>query len=285
MFMPKAPSEATCQRRFPAWFRCFTGRILLTGLAGFLSVSLSACALIKRPPVADLSRTPPQEIYRRVQHNFDKIHTLEGRGRLIVEVPGTQFAGRARILVKKPDSLFITAKAILGVEVGFFFADRKHFSSYSPFENIYYTGPVSQMHRLVLFEMQLPYEQLLYAILGTAPLRLDDSTRVKVVDNQYVFARPWGDYVMVQKIEPGKFVVSEALLVDRNGNIYVKQTFSRFRKIQGVWLPQIIRLFRPQTRERLTVYYEQVRINVPLKSEEFTFTVPENARRIRLNDQ
>ncbi len=283
--MPKTPSEATFQRRFPAWFRCFSGRILLTGLASFLSFSLNACALIKRPPVADLSRTPPQEIYRRVQHNFDKIHTLEGRGRLIVEVPGTQFAGRARILVKKPDSLFITAKAILGVEVGFFFADRKHFSSYSPFENTYYTGPVSQMHRLVLFEMQLPYEQLLYAILGTAPLRLDDSTRVKVVDNQYVFARPWGDYVMVQKIEPGKFVVSEALLVDRNGNIYVKQTFSRFRKIQGVWLPQIIRLFRPQTRERLTVYYEQVRINVPLKSEEFTFTIPENARRIRLNDQ
>ncbi len=243
----------------------------------------SACAGLRKPAVADLDRVPPQEIYSRVQRNFERVRTLNGRGRLIVEMPRAQFTGNATILVKKPDSLFIIAKAVLGVQVGFFFADSAHFASYSPIENTYYTGPVGQMHRLILFEMELNYSQLLHAILGTAELKLDDSTRVKVMDNRYIFVRPWGRYFLVEKIDPGKFVVTEAIVTRADGRIEVRQTFSRFRKIQGVWLPQIIRLFRPRTRERLTIYYEKVTLNRPLPQEKFQFKVPENARRIQLD--
>ncbi len=284
VFTNRIAADAPTRSRFLSSYSFMMTRpAKVLWLALLIGWQANGCALLHRPPVADLTRITPQEIYSRVQRNFDKIQTLTGRGRLIVEMPGAQFAGHAKILVKKPDSLFITAKAILGVEVGFFFANREHFSSYSPLENIYYTGPVDQMHQLILFEMQLSYEQLLHAILGTAQLRFDDSTRVKVVDNQYVFARPWGDYFLVQKIDPGKYVVTEALLIDRKGKIHAKQTFTRFRKIDGVWLPQIIRLFRPQTRERLTIYYESVKLNRPLKADAFVFTVPENARRVQLN--
>ncbi len=252
----------------------------------FLAVLIyfAGCAAFRAKPVADLSKITPAHILERVQSSAERIRTLRGRGRLIVEMPGAQFAGRASIYIKKPDSLFIIAKALLGVEVGFFFADRERFQSYSPIENAFYTGPVDKMHQLILFEMEIPYEQLLSAVLGTVAIELPvDSARVSVMDNQYVMAWPKGRNWLVYKIAPGTFVVTEVLLIGPDKSVLARQSFSRFRKIQGVWLPKMIRLQRPPTRERLTIWYESIEINKPIAASEFQFNIPPTAKRINLN--
>ncbi|RMD95951.1 MAG: DUF4292 domain-containing protein, partial [Calditrichaeota bacterium] len=249
----------------------------------YLALLLGSCAAFRKKPVADLDRFSPEQILAAVRLNNARIHSLIGRGKLIVEMPRAQFAGHAQIFVKKPDSLYIIAKAILGVQVGFFFADSTHFSSYSPIDNVFYTGPVDQVDQLILFDMKIEYEQLLNSVLGTAQFPYSKQTRVRVIDNEYVFVQPWGKNHLIYKVVPGKYVVKQVLLVDRKGRVLAEQTFKRFRKINHVWVPQIIRLFRPSTRERLTIYYEKVELNKPIPADKFVFNVPENAKRYRLN--
>ena len=255
-------------------------KVLHLLLAAAIAIA-TGCASTQNQPSADLAKSP-LEILRRVEANQSKVRTLSGRGRLIVEMPKAQFAGHAQIYVKRPDSLFISAKAILGVDVGFFFANRQHFSSYSPLENTFYSGPTQHMDKLILFEMKIEYDRLMDSVLGTAQFSPSEDLQVRVQDGKYVFEQTYRKHHLLYEVDPKHFVVTRVELKNAAGEVIGEQVFSRFRKVQGVWLPKHIRFLRPKTRERLIIYYEKVQINKPIPPEKFTFKVPENARRMIL---
>ena len=266
--MPEHPNPQ--RRAFSHWF------ILLLALA------MAHCAPFRPKVTADLSKTSPDEIVSRIRENQNRIRTLTGRGRIIVEGPRARFAGQARFYIKNPDSLFIIAKAALGVEVGFFFADRRHFSSYSPIENVHYSGPVSEMSKLMLFQLEIDYEDVVRSVLGTAVFPFTTSTKVHVADNRYIFRQRWRKMDLIYEVDPARFAVTRVYLRNAAGKVVAKQTFSRFKKHGNVWIPQHIRLLRPRTREQLTIFYESVAINKPIAPEYFQYKIPENARHVRL---
>ncbi len=246
------------------------------------SLTTGGCALSSRAVVADLSRTSPESILSRVRQNQEKLTTLFGKGHLTVETPEQNFKGQVEIRVRKPDSVLIVAQVALGMDVGFFFADHRRFAHYSPYENIYYTGPTDKMNRLVLFRMQVSQAELIHAVTGTYHFSWDDSARAEVRDNQYIFRKSLGGDEIEVSIDPGKYVVKQVTLRDSTGRTLAVQKFRTFRRINGIWLPRYIQIFRKDTRERLTIFYERLEVNKEVPAEEFTFKVPENARKYRL---
>lgn len=261
--------------------RCTILRLFIV----LLALQSTNCAALRPKVEADLSKFSPRQIISRIRANQNKIRTLTGRGRIIVEGPQARFAGQARFYIKNPDSLFIVAKAALGVEVGFFFADRTQFSSYSPIENVYYSGPVSEMNKLVLFQLEIGYEDVVRTVLGTAVFPLTEKTKTLVAENRYVFRQPWQGMDLIYEVDPARFVVTRVFLRNAAGKVVARQTFSRFKKQGGAWIPQHIRLLRPRTREQLTIFYEHISINKPIAPENFQYKVPENARRVHLKKE
>lgn len=254
------------------------GKLLRRHFTFLLPVLVFGCAGQGRRPNADLDHHTAQEILSRVEQNYAHINTLIGRGRIIVEMPGAQFSGHAQVFVKKPDSLFISAKAIFGVNVGFFFADRNQFSSYSPLENVFYRGPVTRMSSIMLFQMEISYEELLDAVIGTAKFSLTKETTVAIEKNRYVFQQPREGLRLRYEVDPAHYVVTQVTLFNNEGAIIATENFSRFRKIKNAWIPQQIRIRRQETREQLTIWYENVQINKAIAAQKFVYKVPENAR-------
>ena len=120
-------------------------RKLLTVLLGLL---LTGCSALLRSSRIDPNATP-REIFAQIANNYRGLEAFEGRGRLIIDTPDLKFDAPSLVLLQKPDTLFIKIEAILGIDVGFFFADGRRFESYSPLENTFFFGEVDAM-RLTL---------------------------------------------------------------------------------------------------------------------------------------
>jgi outer membrane lipoprotein-sorting protein len=246
-------------------------------------LSSNSCVLFKANPKIDLANISSEEILRRVQENNSRIHTLSGRGHLIIEIPETPFRGEVTIRVIRPDSLYIVTEAAFGIDVGFLFADGAQFYSYSPIDNVYLIGEADQIGSLVLFNMKIAYKELLNSILGAASFPLQQDTQVELQDGKLIFSQRFRDQDLVYEVDPKRNVITKIQLFDPDGAESFRQEFRRFRKIDGIWVPQYIRLTRPQLQERLTVYYTKVELNVRLKASQFYYKVPENARREHLS--
>ncbi|MEK7729577.1 MAG: DUF4292 domain-containing protein [candidate division KSB1 bacterium] len=225
----------------------------------------------------------PQQVYSQVAENYRRLHSFRGNGRLIIDSPEMQLAASATILTQQPDSMFIKVEATFGVDAGFFFADRKRFESYSPFENTYFFGEVNQMEQLLLFRMKVNYDEMLSGITG-AMLPPFDSTFVMAIDNDtYRFEGKRDLWRVTYWVDPKRVAVTKAEQHDSTGALYSRQTFRRFHKTNGAWLPQWLQLDRPGARERFTIFYDRIAINAKLAATDFTLRVPSSAARINLS--
>jgi hypothetical protein len=256
----------------------------------------------------------PAELYWRVAENYRRLQTFKGNGPLTIESPQIRFNTTAKIFAVKPDSLFIKVEAGLGVDVGFFFVDRRQFASFSPLENVYYHGETAKMQELMLFRMELSYDEMMSGILGAALPPFDSSFTVTRDGDEYRFdgrrrqqfagassqtmstngTQADSAVIEEEKVEwrltywvnAGRGVVTKAEQRYEDGELYARQEFKRFRRVPpgGIWLPQLIQMERPGDRERMTIFYNHVEANKKIAPAEFSIRVPKNARRVNLSD-
>ncbi|KAA3619722.1 MAG: DUF4292 domain-containing protein [Calditrichaeota bacterium] len=248
----------------------------------FLLQLVTGCAFFKPKIIADLTKNEPGEILARVSQNHDRIHALSGKGLIVVEMPGNAFQGNATIEVLRRDSLFIKAEAAFGIDVGYFFANRKMFAHYSPFENALYRGPIEKVNKLILFQMKITYDELLSAVLGTLDFKFTQETSVSIENNHYIFRQKRDSHWLSVAVDPAKYVITKAELATDAGKIIARQEFKFFHKINGIWFPKSVQLRKLDSRERLTIKYSKVELNKAIPPNKFDFKVPGDARRYRL---
>lgn len=226
-----------------------------------------------------LEKISPAGVLEKVRENNQRIHSLQGRGKIIIDMPGAPFRGDVSIRVITPDSLFIFTEAVFGIDVGFLFADGTSFHSYSPIDNYYFTGPVDKIGRMVFFQMKISYRELMNSVLGAASFPLKAGTKVRTTGDKYIFTQNHQKAQLVYEVDAGKFVITKIQIVNREGEETFRQEFKRFRKVKGIWVPQYIRLIRPRSRESLTVFYNKIELNLPLSPQLFKYKIPANAHR------
>lgn len=246
-----------------------------------IMLALHGCALLSKStkPAAEAW---PEEVFLRVAENYRNIKSFRGAGRLVIDTPEMQTQAPATILVRKPDSMFIKLEAVFGIDVGFFFADGKNFETYSPLENTYFFGEISQMQALLLFQMDVTYDELMSGAMGTVLPPFDSSFAMTIEDQAYRFDGRRDQWQISYWVDPERGAVTKAEQRDETGTLYARQTFRSFRKVKGIWLPRLIQIDKPQARERLTIFYESMDLNTAIAGKEFSVRVPASAKRINL---
>ncbi len=254
--------------------RYWTFSILLPFIIG--------CAGSKPNLQTDPHAFSPEQVIQKIGENRAKVKTLAGSGKIIVNIPAQKFTGDLTVRVQRPDSLFIKTEAILGVDVGFLFADGVNFSSYSPIDNHHFSGPVDRIDGLVLFQMEIDYPELLNSVIGVPYFPTSSDTKMSARGGKLVFEQKLRDQNLRYEVDAQKFVITRIELSNDAGEMFFRQTFKRFRKVRGVWLPRHIVLTRPQNREQLTVWYSAVKPNTPIRPKDFQYKVPDNAESVIL---
>jgi hypothetical protein len=249
-----------------------------------LCVSLLGCASSSKVTVSDLSSWTPQDIQQRVAGHLGDLQSFEGKARVIIEMPGQGYNGFSNVFLNLPDSIFVKTEAILGIDIGALFLDHKTFGAYAPRDNVLYYGEVGELNLRDFLQVELETEELYELFTGSVQVMLDSTSRLSLADGKFLITTTSDTTTLKYWIDPKRFVVTESHLVDNEGTILLTKKFERFQKKGKLQLPKIIRLTRPQARERITVYYTKQTVNRAISAERFRLKVPKNARKVYWGD-
>lgn len=252
----------------------------------FLFCSLGlfiGCASTSKVKPPDLTSLTPEDIQSRVFQNFQKLDSFAGKARVIIELPGEGYNGYSNIFVDFPDSIFIKTEAILGIDIGALFLDNRYFAAYAPRENILYYGETASFDLRDFLQVEIETDELTEVFTGLTQVVTNDSSTLEFEDGEFLISTIVEEGMLKYRIEPEKYVVTNAdFMVD--GETVLVKDYSRFRDKKNIDLPQIIRVTRPQARERITVYYTSQKINEDISPEKFKITASKNARKVYWGD-
>ena len=241
------------------------------------------CASTSKSKTPALSNLTPEDLQARVTRNFEQLKSFEGKARVIIELPGSGSQGFSEIFITFPDSVYLKTEAILGIDIGALFLDQRYFVAYAPRENVLYYGETAQLNLREFLQIELNTEELFEALTGLIQVPVHSESTLSYADGKYVLSAPIDNGEIKYWIDPQKFLVTKSQIIE-DGKVVMSKEMQRFRQTQGLELPQIIRVTRPQARERITVYYTSQTINRAILPERFKLRYAQNARRVYWGD-
>jgi outer membrane lipoprotein-sorting protein len=217
-----------------------------------------------------------------LKRNYDRLKTLKGRAKMIVETPESAYSATSNITIKKPDSLCIKIEAALGIDVGWLLVDRRSFVLYTPRENRWYAGSTDSLKRNNLIAFEMTFERLLRAMAGMELVQDIERAVIRRDDSKIVVMGLNGEYFHKYWLDPYKGVITRAEVRDRKNRLIMLQEFERFVELAGVRIPRTIRMQRPSEKESMTLFYTRLKINGRLSKKDFALKIPESAEKIEL---
>ena len=263
----------------------FTNRAFFQSIVSLLLlilVYMSGCSTSKRPAI-NPTESRVLVVQEILQQNSQKLATLQGRGKLVVQSPRQSFSGSAIVNVKTPDSIYVRIEAILGLDVGLVFADPQRFLIYSPMENLAYVGGAGDTLLLKpLLGFDLTFQDMMQSLTGLATLKDMAAAKMKTKENELHIIGFVDSIFYDYTIDTQFGLISKVEMKDFQGDILRTEEYKRFKKIKNIRIPQMVRFIRPREKESLTIFYDQLSINQSIPKKKFHINVPEDVLKIRL---
>lgn len=229
------------------------------------------------------TETRLQVIRAAIEQNNDELISLSGRAQVVVESPHQSFSGEAVVKMLKPDSLYVRIEALLGMDVGVLAADRRRFVIFAPTEKTAYFGGSTDTLRLAaLLGFDMAFDQLMRVVSGTASIERLHQAAVRTDDDNLMVTGRARQMHYEYTVNSQFGAVTRLVLRDPNGAIVRVEEYKQFMRRGNVRLPRYIRLMRPAQKESLTLYYQQIAVNVPLQPSDFSVKLPTDVIKVRL---
>ena len=257
-------------------------------LFGFFFVTYCSASLFlncaSTSKIPNLSNFTPEDLRLRVARNLHNLHSFEGKARVIIELPGKSYNGFSNIFMKLPDSVYVKTEAILGIDIGGLFLDQRFFAAYAPRDNILYYGEAESLDLRDFLEIEIDTDELFEVFTGLNQIVVNDTSKLIFAGGKFVVTTQLEQQSLIYEVDPEKYIVTKSQLVDAEGKTILLKEYRRLRTNKGVVLPQIIKLTRPQARERITVYYTNQKINKKIAAEKFKIKPAKNAKKVYWGD-
>jgi len=257
-------------------------------LFGFFFVTYCSASLFlncaSTSKIPNLSNFTPKDLQLRVARNLHNLHSFEGKARVIIELPGKSYNGFSNIFMKLPDSVYVKTEAILGIDIGGLFLDQRFFAAYAPRDNILYYGEAESLDLRDFLKIEIDTDELFEVFTGLNQIVVNDTSKLIFAGGKFVVTTQLEQQSLIYEVDPEKYIVTKSQLIDAEGKTILLKEYRRLRKTKGLVLPQIIKLTRPQARERITVYYTNQKINKKIAAEKFKIKPAKNAKKVYWGD-
>lgn len=224
----------------------------------------------------------PDTLIEDIENHASKLQTFEGRATFsVVSIEGA-YRGSMKLSVKMPDSLWMKLEGPLGVDyiTGRFTGERALL--YSPWEKAVYEGSYQQMRALALIPLDMGFADMALGLLGLLVpdgVGNDSLFSLRTDSRRYILNLGYGERIW---IEPQGPVVTRWEKKDENGEMLWIWEAKEFRKNKGIRFPKIIRMTSYQPKQRITLVYERIKANRPMRDGWCHIKIPEGVENIEL---
>ena len=257
-------------------------KLILSVIIFSVIILIQGCSAAK--PDATIEYLSSERLINKLEANRRKIHSFEGTGSINVKSPSFDNGASFRIIIQKPDSVFLTIYGPFSIELAQILVTKNNFIFYESLKNTAYTGTVSDDLLKNIFKVNLSFNDLIDAFTGGVNLssRLyKEPTFFDVVQDKYLLT-----YIDSTKGTISRYTVDvrdlsivDTKVEDLKGNILIQGSYSGFDLFETVSLPKTIALKQDKEGQYISIGYSGITVNK--KNISIDFTVPEDAEIIK----
>ena len=205
-------------------------------------------------PTDDVELLPSERLINKLEVNRRRIHNFEGSGTIEVKSPKINNSANFRVVIQKPDSIYLSIMGAFGIELAQILVTKDNFIFYDALENTAYEGIPDNNLLQDIFHIDLPFNDIMDAFVGSVNLTQnlykapDD---YKIDYDQYVltYADSFMNTKSQYRVDIRELGITKYTLWDSNGDIALEGKYSKFNLIQGVPVPYKIEVQRTQENQ------------------------------------
>lgn len=282
-------------------------RFLLLGLVASVLACSPACLFRTRKVQvytnnAQMQTASLDELVNSINTEAGKIETLDATVNIDTTVGGSkkgvvtdyqQISGY--ILIRRPNMIRMIGLFPLVRNKAFdMVSDGTQFKLWIPVKNKFYTGhnnvmkpatnPLENLRPQVIYESLLLHEidpaKDIAVLESDNPVEFDEKTKQVQVLSTYVVdvirKDTDGKYYLQRKVifDRQDLIPDHQIFYDKQGTVVTDATYSAFKYFNGVRVPTIIEIKRPQEDYDITIAITKATANGPIKDEQFALEQP-----------
>ncbi|MBK7629827.1 MAG: DUF4292 domain-containing protein [Ignavibacteriales bacterium] len=235
-------------------------------------------------PTEEFELLPSERLTNKLEANRRKIKNFEGTGTIFVNTPSMDNSATFRIVLQKPDSIYLTIMGPFGIELAQALVTKDKFTFYDALKNTAYVGAVNSDALQSIFRINLSFEDLLDAFVGSVNLT---SNLYRAPDNYFVeddrYVLTYLDSARtnktIYKVDVRQLGITEYQLFGLDDALMLQGKYSDFELLENVAVPYKIAIENKKDEQKISIDYKKISVN---KNSIFIdFKIPDDATIIK----
>ena len=235
-------------------------------------------------PTEEVEILPSERLINRLEVNRRRIKNFEGNGTLSVKSSRYNNSATFRVVLQKPDSIYLTVMGPFGIELAQALVTNEHFVFYDALSNTAYEGEANDEVLREIFKIDLSFDDLIDAFIGSVNL----TNKLYRTPNNYVV--DYDTYILTYidsltnvkteyKVDIRELGIIDYKLSDNSGEPILEGKYSQFELIENVAVPYKIVVQNKRENQMVTIDYKDMEANK--KDIYIDFKLPQDATVIK----
>jgi outer membrane lipoprotein-sorting protein len=251
----------------------------------FVFITLIVIAgCIPSKPTEDYELLPSERLINKLEANRRKIKSFEGNGTIIVKTPTMDNSATFTVVLQKPDSIYLTIMGPFGIELAQALVTKENFVFYDALQNTAYTGSVNSNILQSIFRINLSFDDLLDAFVGSVNLTPNlyrQPDKYFVDGDKYVltYLDSARQNKTVYKVDVRQLGITDYQLFSIEGDQTLEGKYSKFELLENVAVPYKIQIQNIEDDQKIDVDYRKISVNK--NNIQIDFKLPDDATIIK----
>lgn len=251
----------------------------------FISViELSLTGCVPSQPTEEVEILSSDRLINKLEANRRRIRNFEGQGTITVNSSTLQNSATFRVVMVKPDSVYITFFGPFGIELAQAVATSSNFIFYDALQNTAYVGEADSDVLQNIFRINLSLSDIIDAFSGSVNLSQNlykAPDKFEVIYDKYIltYINPENSLTSVYKIDVRRLGITEYSLKSSDGFINLEGKYSDFQIFENVAIPYKISILNRADNQKIDVEYRKISVNK--KDIVIDFRIPDDATIIK----
>lgn len=255
-------------------------KILFSFLFVVTLIELTLTGCVPSQPTDEVEILSSDRLINRLEANRRRIRNFEGQGTITVNSSTLQNSATFRVVMIKPDSVYITFFGPFGIELAQAIVTNSSFIFYDALQNTAYTGEADSDVLQNIFRINLSFSDIVDAFTGSVNLSSNlykSPDKFEVIYDKYIltYINPDDALTSVYKIDIRRLGITEYSLKSDDGIIDLEGKYSDFQLIENVAIPYKISVLNRADNQKIDVEYRKISVNK--KDIAIDFKIPDDA--------
>ena len=249
-----------------------------------LNIFLIFPGCVPSKPTDDVEILPSERLINKLEVNRRRIRNFEGNGTINVKASGMNQSASFRVVLQKPDSIYLTILGPFGIELAQAVVTDKNFIFYDALQNTAYKGEVNSNILQEIFKINLSFNELMDAFIGSVNLtkNLYQTPKEYNIDyDKYVltYIEPQTNRKTIYRVDIRELGITDYFVFDENGYEQLEGIYSKFDFFENVAVPYKIEIQNKAENQRIDIEYKNIAVNK--NNIVIDFKVPDDATIIK----